>query len=304
VPEVDDAEDWELPFGVWYQHHDLFRIHNELPPGGQARIVSVTYRQDNQQYILKVYNDREGGKTEGEFLAAVKGHPNLVYQEKFLDNFPKPGFCSLMIRRCDQGDLLHYLEENFAERKAISEIFIWKVFAQLADALVRLHSGIRTDDLCGSGLSMNHDRIVHRDIKPENIFLFSDSGTANGNNAKSKTDSLPSLRLGDFGLSRYLPSGKASFLGWRGGTPAWQAPEQITKPFISGPEQDIWAVGAVIHAMALGGAPIDPYQGDSKMLDKGASEYDQTCPRKVQDISKRPEERESQWKEITSCTEP
>jgi serine/threonine protein kinase len=304
APPVESRRSWELPVGVWDQHNDLFDVHEELARGGQARIVRVTYRGDNHEYIFKVYNERATGQLESELLAAIKGHPNLVYQERFLDNFPEPGLCSLLLRHCDQGDLLHYLDQNIKAQTAISEMFIWKVFAQLVDALAYLHYGVGTDGFDENEPYANPHRIVHRDIKPENIFLFSKSGIANRHTANGGIDPLPSLKLGDFGLSRPLPDREASFHGWRGGTPAWQPPEQIVKPFISGPAQDIWAVGAIIHAMALGGAPIDTTQGDPKLLEKGASEYDQTCPRKVQDISKRPEERENQWKELTSCTKP
>jgi serine/threonine protein kinase len=296
--KAESTRTWELPIGVWDQHRDLFEVLNELPGGGQAKIVRVTYLEDGKVYILKIYKHRATGTLESNFLAAVKGHPNLVYQERFLDNFPESGFCSLLLRRCDEGNLLECLHRHLNAKIALSEMFIWKVFAHLADALARLHWGVGTDNFDENEPYTNPNRIVHRDIKPENIFLLWDSDTANGN-----TDPFPSLQLGDFGLSRSLPNGKATLQGWRGGTPSWQPPEQITKPFISGPAQDIWSIGAIIHGLALGGAPIDSTQGDPEMLKKDACLYDQTCPRKVQNISKRPGRRQDQWKEYTSCTQ-
>ncbi len=96
-----------------------------------------------------------------------------------------------------------------------------------------------------------HERsIVHRDLKPENV-LFDDRG-------------LPVIA--DLGLAKSLQgSDGAASLSKTGvliGTPGYMAPEQARDAKSSGPEVDVFALGAIIHE-CLAGEPA--FNGRSTM---------------------------------------
>jgi serine/threonine-protein kinase len=93
------------------------------------------------------------------------------------------------------------------------------------------------------GLSYAHRRgIVHRDIKPANIRI-DDEGRA---------------RIMDFGIA-HLSSSTMTRTGFRVGTPAYMAPEQVTSGPVT-PATDIFSVGAVMYELFTG---TNPFDGDS-----------------------------------------
>jgi serine/threonine protein kinase len=92
--------------------------------------------------------------------------------------------------------------------------------------------------LCGilSGLQHLHSRgIVHRDLKPANVLL---------------QKGVP--RLADFGISRSLSSGQATFLP--AGTPAFMAPEAFDG--VRSVQTDLWSAGVVFHLLVAGSLPF------------------------------------------------
>jgi len=102
----------------------------------------------------------------------------------------------------------------------------------------------------GRGLAALHVQgIVHRDLKPHNV-LLSDTGKA---------------KLSDMGLSKRLIPEQASFetLGAAGGSPGWQAPEQLALRAgkTEGTRQtvavDVFSFGLLIHYCLTGG--LHPY---------------------------------------------
>ena len=137
------------------------------------------------------------------------------------------------------GDLYGVIARYVQEWETVPESFIWHCFLQLSEGLAYIHHGLDRRQLCGPPPASEWQPIIHGDIKPENIFLGPPTEDSHG---------YPSLVLGDFGL--------ATIYEWPvSGTWKWQPPEL---PMTS-MKADVWALGAVIHALAHEGhAPLRP----------------------------------------------
>lgn len=106
---------------------------------------------------------------------------------------------------------------------------------------------------------------VHRDVKPQNLLLLPAQAmrTKRGlpiMEASSNSlipmvglESLPMLKLADFGFARVLPS--TSLADTLCGSPLYMAPE-ILRYERYDPKADLWSVGTVLYEMATGRPPF------------------------------------------------
>ena len=102
--------------------------------------------------------------------------------------------------------------------------------------------GIAGDVL--SALEVAHAAgIVHRDVKPANVMITKDGRT----------------KLADFGIASVKDDPKITASGMVLGSPSFMAPEQATHGE-SGPEADLWGLGATLY-FALEGVPPFDKQG-------------------------------------------
>ena len=126
----------------------------------------------------------------------------------------------IIMEYADAGDLNIRIR---AQRKPFSEQQILNWFVQLALAIKHLH-----DRKC-----------LHRDIKAENIFLTSDNR----------------IKLGDFGISKLLPSTFACAIT-RIGTPYYLSPEIcMNRPYNTA--SDMWSLGVCLYEMCMLSHPFD-----------------------------------------------
>ena len=115
----------------------------------------------------------------------------------------------------------------------------------LADVLAGRPQGLPPADALawirgiGAGVAYLHDRgIVHRDLKPGNI--FSDEGL---------------VKVGDYGLSKFLSCSRRSGHTESIGTVHYMAPEVANGRY--GKEIDIYALGIMLYEMLTGRVPFD-----------------------------------------------
>ena len=119
-----------------------------------------------------------------------------------------------------------------------------------------------------SALEFLRDRnFIHRDIKPQNLLL--DPSPLYYAKAKPETipyaaheqsliplagvESLPTLKLADFGFARSLPS--TSLAETLCGSPLYMAPEILRYEKYDA-KADLWSVGTVLHEMMVGKPPF------------------------------------------------
>jgi serine/threonine protein kinase len=115
----------------------------------------------------------------------------------------------------------------------------------LKDVLDRHPHGLPLEQIAwwlrgmGAGLAYLHDQgIVHRDLKPGNV--FDDGGL---------------VKIGDYGLSKFISASRRSGQTESVGTFHYMAPE-IGKG-VYGKEIDIYALGVILYEMATGRPPFD-----------------------------------------------
>ena len=81
--------------------------------------------------------------------------------------------------------------------------------------------------------------VVHRDLKPANL-MITESGA---------------VKIMDFGIARVLGSEHITHVGYKMGTPAYMAPEQVLGREIDG-RADLYSVGVVLYRLLCGRLPF------------------------------------------------
>jgi eukaryotic-like serine/threonine-protein kinase len=206
-----------------------FVIRGELGRGAQSVVYLAWDQQLQREVAIKTLlfsrsDPRHNALLLDEARTVSKfRHPNIV---PIYDAGEQDGNPYLVFERVEGKSLAEVLKSDgpMAAIKAAA------LMRQIADALAQAH-------LQG---------IIHRDLKPSNVLIDARDGAP---------------RVMDFGIaSRVLENGKGS-LGTLSGTPAYLAPEYITRQLIS-PQVDVFAAGLVLIEMltgkrVFGGGPIE-----------------------------------------------
>ena len=195
----------------------------ELGRGAMGAVLEVEHVETRARLALKVilphvFDPESVKRFQREALALARlNHPNLA--RIHAAQF-EPPLRYLVLDLYSGGTLKERLANGPLPLSEATEIV-----GKLADGVAQAHA-------LG---------ILHRDIKPTNV-LFAD-------------ERQPVLC--DFGLVRETGSSRMTHTGEVLGTPLYMAPEQVIDGKRTGPEADVYALGAVLYRTLTGRPPIE-----------------------------------------------
>jgi hypothetical protein len=208
-----------------------FRLLRQLGEGGAGTVYEAEHVRLGRKVALKVLHaDSTRPDVVSRFFNEARAvnairHPNIIDIEDCVTT--ESGDHFLVMELLTGSDLRHAISADgklaFDRVSAIGQ--------QIASALDAVH----------------RVGIVHRDLKPDNIFLVQRDGRE-----------IPKLL--DFGVAKFMDQQGITRAGMTVGTPAYMAPEQITKGGKVGHGSDLYALGMVLYE-AVAGAPA--FEGTS-----------------------------------------
>ncbi|XP_016490908.1 CBL-interacting protein kinase 2 [Nicotiana tabacum] len=206
---------------VLMQKYELGRL---LGQGNFAKVYYGRNLETGQSVAIKVIDKEkvlkagliEQTKREISVMALVE-HPNVLQLYEVMATKSK---IYLVIEHAKGGELFKKLTKG-----RLKENVARKYFQQLISAVECCHSR----------------DVYHRDLKPENVLL-----DENGN-----------LKVSDFGLSALTESKRQDgLLHTTCGTPAYVAPEVISRKGYDGAKADIWSCGVILFVLLAGYLPF------------------------------------------------
>ncbi|MCJ1374576.1 hypothetical protein MMC20_005808 [Loxospora ochrophaea] len=229
-----------------------FIVVKRLTGGAQGEVAVVVGEDDGNRYVVK--SQKHSAKlTTRLFESEIRTMRDVLIPSQRIVEFlgsstPFPNHSEMLLEYCDAGDLWDVSNKYYNHVAAFPESFIWHIFLQVAEALAFLHFG-------WSGFSRRQmvgwNSVIHRDIKPENIFL------KHGTDKYGRRSIYPNVKLGDFGFAT-VASPETDRERFPGGTHIWQPPELP----IATEKGDVWALGAIVHWLAINEPPIAPMASD------------------------------------------
>lgn len=225
--------------------NDYF-IDDCIGHGSFATVYRAYHKTTNKAAAIKVIlssrlNDKLLKSIEFEIkvLRDLK-HPNIteLYDIKRL-----PTKVCLIMELCSFGDLSEYIKKNRLQpgtggpAGGLSEV----IFRHFLQQLVSAFKFLREKNL------------VHRDLKPQNILLSLPEEIEQGKQILNYTDSLPQLKVADFGFAKILPAQTLTETAC--GSPLYMAPEILQRKAYDA-SADLWSIGAVLYEMATGQPPF------------------------------------------------
>lgn len=204
---------------------EKYEVGRLLGQGTFAKVYLAKNLKSGQTVAIKVFDKErvfKAGLTEQikREISVMKmvNHPNIIKLYEVMATKKKIYF---VIEYAKGGELF----QKIAKGGRVKEESAHKYFRQLIDAI----------DFC-------HSRgIYHRDLKLENLLLDEDDN----------------LKVTDFGLSALIGSDhQDGLLHTTCGTPAYVAPEVLSKNGYDGAKTDIWSCGVILFVLVAGYLPF------------------------------------------------
>lgn len=201
----------------------------------------ICYENMTQQEKIQIVNEVN--------VLRKLNHRNIIkYIDRIIDKQNQQIY--IVMEYCDEGDLGNILKKKKKLGLNIDEEDVISIFIQLLDALNYCHT--------------RNNRVLHRDIKPQNIFMIAPSlselknkiyeGSSISYNVEKPEQKTTIVKLGDFGLARYL-SGRNQLATTHVGTPYYMSPEVLGKGQYD-EKSDIWSLGCCIYEILAGRPPF------------------------------------------------
>ncbi|MEE4273061.1 MAG: serine/threonine-protein kinase [Thermoanaerobaculales bacterium] len=225
-----------------------FRILGELGRGGMGVVWEAEQEHPKRRVALKVMRRDHVidqihirmFRREAETLARLK-HPNIaaIYESGHTDD-GHDYFAMELVRGTT-------LDQWLASRPT-----------RVDDAEMKLRLGLFRS-ICDAVHYAHQRGVIHRDLKPSNI-IVSDPDVSSTSGTKSR--SLPSLKILDFGLARITDSDIAATLvseiGVIKGTLPYMSPEQARGDVAAiDLRSDVYALGVILYELLTGRRPYD-----------------------------------------------
>ncbi|KAJ2994742.1 hypothetical protein NUW58_g1471 [Xylaria curta] len=248
-----------------------FLIGSEIGKGSFAQVYMGKHKVSGAAVAIKsVELARLNKKLKENLYSEIKilknlRHPHIVALHDCVESLTH---INLIMEYCELGDLSLFIKKrdklithpatcDLARKypsvpgSGLNEVVIRHFLKQLASALQFLREG----------------NFIHRDIKPQNLLLLP-SVTYRESNQESRSilsasqdslipavglQSLPMLKLADFGFARVLPS--TSLAETLCGSPLYMAPEILRYERYDA-KADLWSVGTVAFEMISGKPPF------------------------------------------------
>ncbi|KAF2740468.1 kinase-like protein [Polyplosphaeria fusca] len=193
-------------------------------------------------------------------------HPHIV---ALIDCHESTSRMHIIMEFCELGDLSSFIKKradlvNHPQTQRMIEKYPNPAIGGLNEVIVR-HFAKQMSSALQFLRSKNY---VHRDLKPQNLLLnpssmyYSQSGTlermplaadANSLIPATGVETLPMLKIADFGFARVLPT--TSLAETLCGSPLYMAPEILRYEKYDA-KADLWSVGTVLYEMMSARPPF------------------------------------------------
>ncbi len=208
---------------------DKFSYEKIIGVGAYSKVKLAVEKATGKKVAVKIYEkakltDPQKFKNVQREIEILKGmtHESVV---QFYSHFETFRQVHIVTEYAGAQSLVEYCKRKPGQRLDPSEAR--QIMKQILNALIYVHS-------LG---------IVHRDIKMDNVIV----------------DCNRRIKLIDFGFSIKLP--KNAKISVFCGTPAYMAPEIVTKKQYQGEMADIWATGILFFKLVTG---LYPFKGNSE----------------------------------------
>ena len=221
-----------------------FIILYPIDNGKKPHVYKVLDKKSNNIYAAKKIERKslnDDSKTSYFYCEYTLYHSlsfeNIIHLEK--EMVTTQNYYYFFLEYCNGKSLDHFMKEyEKRTKKKLNEFYIKKLLNQIITGLSFLHSS----------------HFIHRDIKLQNIFInFDDFKPTEKEEDYSKfnLDQKFSIKIGDFGLSKFLIKGE--YANSRVGTPFTVAPEVVNSNGKGYNEKaDLWSLGAITYDLIIG----------------------------------------------------
>ncbi|KAH8731491.1 Serine/threonine-protein kinase atg1 [Phaeosphaeriaceae sp. PMI808] len=249
-----------------------FKRMDHIGKGSFAEVYRGIHIEKRQSVAIKSVNmNKLNKKLKDNLVSEISilrslHHPHIV---SLIDCHETPSRMHIIMEFCELGDLSAFIKKradlvNHPQTQRMIEKYPNPAVGGLHEVIVR-HFAKQMASALEFLRSKNY---IHRDLKPQNLLLnpssiyYSQSGTlermplaADASSLLPATgiESLPMLKIADFGFARILPT--TSLAETLCGSPLYMAPEILRYEKYDA-KADLWSVGTVLFEMMCARPPF------------------------------------------------